>query len=180
MMGRVRISMAALLGAVLYSGLILAALRSGSDVWFRSVYTLTAAALLYGGVAARHRGAFWHGFAVVGIGYFIVGFGPWIAGPPGSNGRGLNRNLITSMLVDAVTEPLARPGQPPPGHVNEYYMMLESRKANLNGIVHAVLTTALATVGGFTSRTLAARRRRGDPTAVILPRPTKDPTLGNF
>ena len=180
MMGRVRISMAALLGMVLYSGLILAGLRSGSDLWYRSIYTLTAASLLYGGVAARHRGAFWHGFAVVGIGYFLIGFGPWIAGPPGSNGRGLNRSLATSMLVEAVSDHLTNPGQPPPGHLNEYYMMLESRKANLNGIAHSALTIAFATIGGLASRTLAARRRRGDPTAAILPRPTKDPTLGNF
>jgi len=160
---RLRVSMAGLLGVVLFSGLILAALRSGSDGWFRAVYTATAASLLFGAVAARHLGAFWFGFAAVGVPYFAIGFGPWIVGLPGSEGRGLNRNLATtSLIVEPVAEAIAARDSPPPGPINGYYLMREGRKANLAGIVHSALTVALAIGGGAISRIMAAKQRRRD------------------
>ena len=159
-MVRFRVSLAGLLLAVFYAGLVFAALRSGSDAWTRSIYTITAGLLLFAGIAARHRGVFWHGFAVAGIGYFVIGFGPWIAGPPGSEGRGLNRNLSTVVLVDAVVEAVAPPDQPPPGHNSGYYLTRESQKANLRGIIHSAFTVILAASGGAVARALAASARR--------------------
>jgi hypothetical protein len=166
-MVRFRVSLAGLLLVVLFAGLVLAALRSGSDAWARSIYTATAAALLFAGVAARYRGVFWHGFAVVGAGYFVVGFGPWVAGPPGAEGRGLNRNLTTAVVVDAVVEAIAPPDNPPPGHNTDYYLAREGHKANLRGIAHSALTVMLAVGGGVGARVLAAgARRRAHPLAA--------------
>lgn len=163
-MVRFRISMAGMLLAVLFSGFVFAALRSGSDIWAQGIYSATAAVLLFAGIAAKHRGVFWHGFAVAGAGYFVIGFGPWIAGPPGSEGRGLNRNLVTAILVDAVVEAVAPPDRPPPGHNSEYYVTRESQKANLRGITHSALTVILAVGGGAIARALAAgARRRAHP-----------------
>ena len=167
-MVRLRISMAGLVLVVFFSGLVFAALRSGSDAWTRAIYTITAASLLFAAVASKHRGVFWHGFAAVGVGYFVLGFGPWIGGPPGSEGRGLNRNLSTAVLVDAVVEAVVPPDVPPPGHNSSYYVTRESQKANLRGIVHSALTVLLATGGGAVARALAAgARRRAHP--VIPP-----------
>ena len=163
-MGRFRVSMAGMLLAVLFAALVFAALRSGSDAWARAIYSMTAATLLFAGVAAKHRGVFWHGFAVAGLGYFVIGFGPWIGGPPGSEGRGLNRNLTTAPLVDAVVDAVAPPDRPPPGHNSEYYLNRESQKANLRGITHSAFTVILAVGGGAIARALAAgARRRAHP-----------------
>ncbi len=167
-MVRFRVSLAALLLAVFYSGLIFAALRSGSESWARSIYTITAAVLIFATIAAKHRGVFWHGFAVAGAAYFLIGFGPWIPGAPGSEGRGLNRNLSTAVVIDAAVDAVIPPDQPPPGHNSSYYLDRESQKANLRGIVHSALTMVLATFGGAGARALAAgARRRAHP--VITP-----------
>ena len=159
-MVRFRVSVAGLLLAVLFSGLVFAALRSGSDAWTRSIYTMTTAILLFAGVAARYRGVFWHGFAVVGAGYFVVGFGPWIAAAPGAEGRGLNRNLSTVVLIDLVVDAVIPPDHAPPGHSSDYYVTREGQKANLRGITHSALTVMLATAGGGIARALAAGARR--------------------
>lgn len=165
-MVRFRVSLAGMILAVGYAGLVFAALRSGSDAWTRTIYTVTAASLLFAGVAARHRGVFWHGFAVVGAAYFVLGYGPWVAGPPGSEGRGLNRNLSTSVLVDLAVEAVIPPDAPPPGHNSSYYINREGQKANLRGIVHSSLSVALAAGGGALARALAAgARRRAHPVA---------------
>ncbi len=163
---RWRVSMAGMLGVVLFSGLVLAALRSGSDPWFRTIYTVTAAALLYAAAVARSRGPSWGGFATVGLLYFVLGFGPWIIGPPGSEGRGLNRNLATSALVEYATNAIAARDGPPPGHVTGYYLMVEGRKGNLNGILHSALTILLAAAGGVAARLAATKAGRRGASAT--------------
>ena len=163
-MGRFRVSLAGLLLAVFYVGLVFAALRSGSDAWMRSIYTLTAALLGFAGIAAKYRGVFWHGFAVVGVGYFVIGFGPWIAAAPGGEGRGLNRNLSTVVLIDSVVDAVIPADSPPPGHNSGYYLTRESQKANLRGITHSAMALILATGGGLVARALtASARRRAHP-----------------
>ena len=167
-MVRFRVSLAGMILGVFYAGLVFAALRSGSEAWTRAIYTVTTACLLFAGVAAKYRGVFWHGFAVIGTGYFLIGYGPWIAGAPGSEGRGLNRNLSTAVVVDAVVEAVIPPDVPPPGHNSTYYINREGQKANLRGITHSALTVFLAAGGGAISRALAAgARRRAHP---IVPR----------
>ena len=163
-MGRFRVSLAGLVLAVFYAGLVFAALRAGSDAWARSIYTLTASLLVFAGMAAKYRGVFWHGFAVAGAGYFVIGFGPWIAAAPGAEGRGLNRNLSTVVIIDAVVDAVIPPDQPPPGHNSGYYLTRESQKANLRGISHSALTMLVAAGGGFLARALTAgARRRAHP-----------------
>ena len=163
-MGRFRVSLAGLVLAVFYVGLVFAALRAGSDAWMRSIYTLTAALLVFAGMAAKYRGVFWHGFAVAGVGYFVIGFGPWIATAPGAEGRGLNQNLSTVVIIDAVVDAVIPPDHPPPGHNSGYYLTRESQKANLRGITHSALTMFVAAGGGFLARALTAgARRRAHP-----------------
>ncbi len=91
-------------------GVILAGLRSGSNDWFKSIYSLTFLTLVYAAIAVKSRGAFWYGFAVAGWAYFIVGFGPWIGSPQGTQPlRAVNRNLITSIILEVVTDKLSDP-----------------------------------------------------------------------
>ena len=167
-MGRFRVSLAGLLLAVCYSGVIFAALRTGSDAWMRSIYTLTGALFLFAWIAAKYRGVFWHGFAVAGLGYFVIGFGPWIAASPGAEGRGLNRNLSTVVLIDSVVDEVIPPDIPPPGHNSGYYLNRESQKANLRGITHSALAMLVAVGGGFVARAVTAgARRRAHP--IVTP-----------
>jgi hypothetical protein len=83
-MNRGRMTIGRLLLAIMFFGVIFAGLRSGSNDWFKLNYTLTFISLVYAAIATRYRGVFWYGFAVAGWAYFIVGFGPWIGSPPGS------------------------------------------------------------------------------------------------
>jgi hypothetical protein len=73
-----RFTIARLLAAICLLGIVLAGLRSGSNDWFKLIYTLTFMTLVYAAIVARYRDTFWYGFAVAGWAYFVVGFGPWI------------------------------------------------------------------------------------------------------
>lgn len=154
-----RPTIARLLGAVAFSGIVFAGLRSGSNDWFKLIYSLTFATLVHAAIAARHRGAFWHGFAIAGWAYFLVGFGPWIDSPPGRALRGVNRNLVTSVVLEIVSGTMSRGDLPavvvggPPGST----MIFDLRWANRDGIVHSALTILFACLGGSVSRALARR-----------------------
>lgn len=156
---RLRMSMAGMLGVVMYAALILAALRSGSDGWFRATYTATAAALLVAVVVGRSRGSFWAGFGLVGLAYFALGFGPWIAAPAGAEGRGLNQNLVTSSLIEVASDAILARDPPPPGGGHDYFLARTSHKANLNGISHSAMTLLIACAGGLSARVAAAKGR---------------------
>lgn len=163
---RFRISIAGLVLGVIFSAVVFAAIRSGSDAWSRSIYTMTLAILGFSAVASRHRGVFWSGFAIFGTGYFLVGFGPWIAGPPGAEGRGLNRNLSTTVIVEYLVERAISPETPPPGSISGYYLMREGLKANLRCVVHCALSVSFAAIGGCLARGLgASSRRRARPAS---------------
>jgi hypothetical protein len=58
-MRHVRFTIAKLLGVVLFFGVVLAGLRSGSNDWFKAIYSLTFSLQVYAAIAARYRGAFW-------------------------------------------------------------------------------------------------------------------------
>src|SRR5580658_8340358 len=64
---------------IVYLAVAFAAFRSGSQAWFRSLYTLTVAILLVSTLAAkfarRSQVALWFGFAVAGWCYLLLGFG---------------------------------------------------------------------------------------------------------
>ena len=115
-MRRGRITIGRLLVAIMFFGVIFAGLRSGSNDWFTVIYTLTFISLVYAAIAARYRGVFWYGFAVAGWAYFIVGFAPWIGSPPGSEPlRAVNRNIVTSVVLEIVSGTLYTSEIPPAG-----------------------------------------------------------------
>ena len=79
-MRRIRCSIANLLLVVLFTGIALAALRSGSALWGSLLFTAAVAALLVAVVGAVYcrdqRRAFWLGFALFGWGYLLLGLVP--------------------------------------------------------------------------------------------------------
>jgi hypothetical protein len=72
-----RLTISGMMAVVVLAAVGFAAMRSGSGLWLRVIYSLVAMALLTATVLARYRGAFWYGFAVFGWGYFLLGLGPW-------------------------------------------------------------------------------------------------------
>src|SRR5215469_5613287 len=90
-MGRARVTIAGMMGAVLVTACWLAALRSDKLDALRWFYALTIAILLLAVLAARlaraERRPFWFGFAVFGWAYLLLGLGlrpqlPSAWGPP--------------------------------------------------------------------------------------------------
>jgi len=75
-----RFSLSSLLAVVVLTGIICAALASASSFWSRLLSTLTMAILLVSLVGAIYRQgaarAFWIGFAILGWGYWIIGYLP--------------------------------------------------------------------------------------------------------
>ena len=154
-----RFTIARLLGAIIFFGIVLAGLRSGSNDWFKLIYTMTFVALVFAAIAARYRDAFWYGFAVAGWAYFVIGFGPWIGSPPGSEPlRAVNRNLVTSVFLEIVTGAMSRSDSTPPGAGGPAAnMILQIHRANRDGVCHSALTVLFAFVGGLISRIVARR-----------------------
>lgn len=157
-----RFTIARLLCVILFFGIGLAGLRSGSNDWFKLIYTLTFLVLVYAAIAARYRGAVWFGFAVAGWAYFVVGFGPWIGSPPGTEPlRAVNRNLISSVVLEIVSGSMSRNdtlawSTGPPMNWSSIH------SANRDGIGHCALTILFGLVGGLLSGVLARRRTPDD------------------
>jgi hypothetical protein len=151
------------MGAIMFFGIVFAGLRSGSNDWFKLIYTLTFITLVYAAIAAKYRGAFWYGFAVAGWAYFIIGFGPWIGSLPGSEPlRAVNRNIVTSVVLEIVSGTMSGSDSAPPvpgGPATA--MILQMHSANRDGICHSALTILAAFVGGLVSRTMARRPTTG-------------------
>ena len=82
-MGRIRVSLAGLMGMVLISGIAFAALRdlseSGAGVLLLVTLAILATAIL--GVVYRRdaKRAWWLGFGLYGWGYLTLAFGPWFS-----------------------------------------------------------------------------------------------------
>jgi hypothetical protein len=80
-MNRFRFSLAQSMAIVLLVGVGLAALRSSSVLWSRTVFTLTVGVLsaaILGAMACRGRARMtWAGFALFGWIYLGTTFGPW-------------------------------------------------------------------------------------------------------
>ncbi|WP_165075633.1 hypothetical protein [Paludisphaera rhizosphaerae] len=141
-------------------GAFLAGMQSGSNDWFKLIYTLTFLGLIYAAIAARRRESPWHGVAVAGWAYFVIGFGPWIAGPRTVGPGEVNRNLVSSFLIEVCVESVGRfdPPRAKPGAVP--ILVLENRRANRNGVAHCALTCLFALGGGLVSRHMARSRSR--------------------
>jgi hypothetical protein len=150
-----RFSLAALIGGVTVCAVLFAALQSGSNDWFKTVYSVTFLLLLYAAIAARYRGPFWYGFAIVGWAYFLVGFGNWIGA--GFGHETTNRHVISAVILEAVSGTIATRDPPPPGipplaSMNNW---TEIRRQNREGICHSALTLIFAIVGGVLARRMA-------------------------
>src|SRR5262245_20629715 len=143
-----RISISALLSLTMFSGLIFGALRSGATIWFQSIYTLTFVILLFAAIAARYRGAFWYGFAIVGWAYFVVGFGPWI----GRERDAYSRN--EGLLMSSISETSRRLFD-----YSQYSPAIEEKDHNRVGVCQIGLTVPLALVGGIVAVMIESRSR---------------------
>lgn len=155
---RSRVTIASLLGVIMFFAIVFAGLRSGSNDWFKLIYSLTFIMLVYAAIAARYRGAFWYGFAIAGWTYFVVAFGPWIGSPPGSEPlRAVNRNLVSSVILEIVSGALSIGESSPPGSGIPRALIVEMLRANRDGIGHCALTCLFAIAGGLASRAMARR-----------------------
>ncbi|MHC5540184.1 hypothetical protein ACYOEI_18345 [Singulisphaera rosea] len=158
-----RRTIAGLIGIILSCGIVLAGLRSGSNDWFKLIYTSTFLLLVYAAITARYRDAFRHGFAIAGWAYFLVGFGPWIAATRESpTSHAVNRNIATSVVLEIMSGTISISDSPPPNPPTALTeMMTRLRRANRDGIGHCVLTISFAGMGGIVSRRAARRDLEG-------------------
>ncbi|SIO60501.1 hypothetical protein SAMN05444166_6416 [Singulisphaera sp. GP187] len=159
-----RFTIARLLVLIVFFGIVFAGLRSGSNDWFKLIYSLTFLTLVYAAIAARYRRAFWHGFAVAGWAYFVIGFGPWIGSPSGSQPPGVvNRNLVSSVVLEIVSGIMHRSDAAVAAGSGPFpFGIVDLLEANRNGVGHCALTILFAFVGGLISRNLAGRPRTED------------------
>jgi hypothetical protein len=163
-MRRLHVSILRMMIAIAFLAVWFAALRSGSDLWFSTVYTLTIAALLVATLAARFRrgneGAFWFGFAVFGWGFFVLDFGAALHSSGGFSGGGfrdkVNQDLLTSKAI-AIVIPYLR-SQP------DGFKVIDEFLANTIRVAHLMLTLVIAVIGGLIA--FALRRRRRKPTCL--------------
>jgi len=109
-MTQFRFSLAGLMGAMFVVAIALAAMVSTSDVWSTSLFSAAAFALfvaILGIIYCRERlRAFWVGFAVLGWGYMLLGYGPWFQ-------NHVSPSLLTSALASSLYPKLLRT-QPQP------------------------------------------------------------------
>lgn len=150
-----RLTISGMMAVVVFAAVAFAAMRSGSDPWFRLIYSLAALALLIATIFARYRGAFCYGFAVFGWGYFLLGLGPWVglasmltpANPP------LNRMLLSYDLANYLCS--FNPDYQPEGGLNNLAVMLSR---NMQAICHSALTLPFGFTGGFIAWLIAPKR----------------------
>ena len=144
-----------LLITVSFCAVFIAALVSGSNDWFKVVYSVTFGCCVLATLNAK-RSAYCYGFAVVGWAFFIVGFSPW-SDPARSNGV-VNRSLLTAIIPECLS---ALCGIIDFQSANASQMdsaMLELRRANRTGIAHFALTLLFAQLAGYL---MTIRERRG-------------------
>jgi hypothetical protein len=97
-----------LLAAIGFCGLGLASLRSPSQLWAATLFSLALAGLVASlvGIAFQRgqRRAFWTGFALAGWAYWLVALGPWV-------GDVVGPRLVTTALLEILNDHL-KPAAP--------------------------------------------------------------------
>jgi hypothetical protein len=160
-MKRSQFTISRLLAVIGACGIVLAGLQSGSNDWFKLIYTLTFLSLVYAAIAARYWPPFWFGAAIAGWAYFLIGFGPWIGSPPGSEPlHAVNRNIITSVILESVSGMIGASDRAQAGTgvgtMGAGAIMIHKlRSANRDGIMHCALTVLFACGGGLIAKRLA-------------------------
>jgi hypothetical protein len=158
-MKRFQMSILALVLVIVACAMAFTALKTASDFWLNALFTFTTVLLLTAVVAARFRRgnekAFWFGFAVFGLGFFLLGYGPWRTPPTDPTEQmkvPLNRNLVTSNVILALL----------PYLISESDDLEDVDKftANTISIAHALVTLAIAIAGGFVGVLMRGRRGR--------------------
>lgn len=152
-------SLACLMAFIAVLGMGLALMRAASEFAFEAAFTGTFFLLLAATIAARHRGPFWYGFAVVGWGYFLIGAGPWFgAAPVGSQGElRLNLSTITGFLLDQTVRSCYPDPRSPEGR------HLRKELTYALSIGHMILAFTFAVIGGLCVRFFENRRRSEGP-----------------
>ena len=161
-MKRFRFTLAQLIAVVLVVGFGFAAMRSGSDLCLRLSWTFTASVLLAAAIAARYRGAFWYGFAMVGWGYFLLGSVAWtgMQHTQFPDHATLNRMLFSNDLNVYLCSYV------PEFHTEGFSSNLDvERCRNIEVICHSLLTLAFAPIGGMLALLIAGQNR--DERSVV-------------
>jgi hypothetical protein len=160
-----RLTISGMMAVVVLAAVGFAAIRSGSDLWLRVIYSLVAMALLTATVLARYRSAFWYGFAVFGWGYFLLGLGPWVglASTRTPENQPLNRMLLSYDVANYIC--LFSGNYQHNGQLYDYDLMLSNvglsriLSKNRQPICHSILTLPFGFAGGSIAWLLASRRR---------------------
>lgn len=96
-----RYSIRMLVAAIGFCGLGLASLRSPSQLWAATLFSLALAVLVASlvGIAFQrgHRRAFWVGFTIAGWAYWLVALGPWV-------GDVVGPRLVTTALLEILND----------------------------------------------------------------------------
>lgn len=159
-----RLTLAGQIGVIVVVAVGFAALRSGSLGWYRTIYSLTILALAVAALAARYRGPFWRGFAVVGWGYFLLGMGPWfIRMEMGGPSVSLNHDLLTSVWIKQLSEHAIAVSDTMPATPEGMAIRAERirRIGYTTAIAHSLFSLLVATIGGIAAARLEARRSEG-------------------
>lgn len=130
---------------------------SGPDQVYRLSYSLVVLGMLVAVLAARYRGPFWHGFAVVGWAYFLLGMGPWFALPNQPTPLAFptaNDDLLPARWVRAACDRLVETWEVS-SHRFDPLAVRQRWRANTYGIAHCGMTLLLAVSGGLATVVLA-------------------------
>jgi hypothetical protein len=165
-MGAFRVALSGLMGLVLLASVAIAGFRSGSEMWFRSLYTSTVGVLLLSTMAMkfvrRPGSAFWFGFSLFGWSYLVLGLGltpkAYFVVDEVGNQPLVNEFLLTTTLLTKLYV------------LTRYYSHIEEigKYGYSVAIGHLILTWLLAAVGGLAALKVAGgdRAQAGDPPAL--------------
>jgi hypothetical protein len=152
-----RYSIAGLITVIAVCGVGFAGFRSGSETWFRWLYSATVAVLLLAAVLAKsagRRSAFWAGFAICGAAYLILGLG---VRPPVVSEEIEQEQLDPVVNPFLVTTPvitfLLTSNYPSMERIGEYGYSL--------AVGHLMVTVLIAAVAGVLALAIVDRRSSG-------------------
>jgi hypothetical protein len=152
----------------------LTAFRSGSDDWFRSLYTIAVSILFLTAMVAKFsRGAvsaFWLGFSAFGWCFLFLGFGLSNRSELDMDGFSdqelVSNSLITTPLIKRAF--ILSTATPPVSEVGKYGYSI--------GIGHLIVTFLLAPIAGFVALALYRHGLRSDGRgASRSPKPAAPP-----